>query len=172
MLEFDAKQKGFKTSGYAEAHPGYFLSEGYQLDFVPILQNLFDESFLDTHSNVLSKKFHTYDYYVFREMARLDIGFYTFSFLDQYSSKKITDIKTNEECLSEIQEIKKTFTIFKTSTISSDLESICKKHGINFTHRNSKDMSSNREGVSESSLPKDLVEKIKHKDRHIFNELF
>lgn len=155
-----------------DSHPSFFMSEGYLADFDTIINNIFNDDFLEKYSNVLSKKHHTYDYYVFREMKRLNIGYYTFAFLDQYSSKKITDIKSNEECLEEIVKIKSIFTIIKTSSIESDLAELTKRFNIKFTPPNSKPMSSNRKPIEEYNIEGKLLETIKKKDEHIFNQLF
>ena len=154
-------------------HPNYWISYGYsERNLVNILNNLFCEKFLIEHKKKLSKNHHTYDNYVFFNMLRLDIGFYTFSFLEQYSRKRINDIKTSEECKNEIIHIRNNFIVLNTKSIKKDLKELCIKYSVSFNDNIEKKMCSNRKKVSEYDIPDELVEKIKYKERfmiEIFN---
>tara|TARA_B000000565_G_C23741051_1_gene360985 strand:+ start:155 stop:928 length:774 start_codon:yes stop_codon:yes gene_type:complete len=158
-------------------HPNYWMSRGFtERDLHVILSNLFCEEFLLEHEGKLSKKHHTYDNYVFSTMLRLDIGFYTFAFLCQYSRKKASEIQTSEECRTELIYIHDNFIILNQKFMTEELKALCVQYNVPFNDKEGKKMSSNRKRVSDYNFSNELIEKIKYKDRYmieIFNlELF
>lgn len=164
-------QKWEKNKDNLEGHPSYWISRGYtESKLNNILNNLFDRTFLGTYSNRKSKKFHTYDYKVFAEMERLDIGFYTFCFLDQYSRKKIDEIKI-EECRDEILWIKNNFKILETSKLSSQIDELCQEYRIPY-NKIKPQMKSNRKSIKEYQISPDIIRKIKYSDRYIYEIFF
>jgi len=152
-------------------HVDFYISNGYTLKFEEILSNLFDDDFLKNHQNILSKKCHTYDYYVFKELIRLGIGFYTFSFLDQYASKKISDIKSNEECFDELMKIAKNSIILHTENIIHELKELCKKFNVPCKDLgNTRPKQSNK--PSSLKISRELLQAIFFRDAHMFNIFF
>ena len=114
-------------------HPLFLISKGFTLKSVnEILDHFFDEKFIEEASQIISRNHHTYDYKVFGQMKRLDIGYYTFAFLDQHASKKINEIQCREECFDIIQKIKNDFIVFNNKNISQELEAFCRENDIPF----------------------------------------
>lgn len=149
-------------------HPNYWMSNGFtERKLENILNNLFDENFIENNKNKFSKKHHTYDNYVFLILSRLDIGYYTFAFLDQYSRKKVSDIKTSEECKEELLYIKNNFTILNQKYLTKQLEELCKKFEVPFED-SKKVRVSNRKETKEYNFDEELLNKIKYKDRYMF----
>lgn len=153
-------------------HPNYWMSRGFtERKLENILENLFDEKFIEDHKDKLSKKHHTYDNYVFLIMSQLDIGYYTFAFLDQHSRKKVSDIKTTEECREELLYIRDNFISINSKNISTELKSLCKKYSVPFKENIGRVRKSNRKKADEYDISEELIEKIKYKDRFMF-EIF
>lgn len=153
-------------------HPNYWISCGFtKRNLNDILENMFCDTFLHNHKNKLSKKHHTYDNYVFSTMLRLDIGFYTFAFLEQFSRKKVSEIKTTEECRNEINYIYDNFITLHTNTISKELKDLCLKYSVPFHEKVEKQKVSNRKHISEYNISDELIAKIKYKDRYML-EIF
>jgi len=168
-LDYLKKQYNLKNNNIG--HPNFWMSKGYtERNLINILNNLFDQKFLENHKDKLSIKLHTYDYYIFNILLKLDIGFYTFSFLDQYSRKKVSEIKTPEECKEEIIYIKNNFIILNTKNITKELQELCKNNNVPFTF-SPKQKVSNRKNIEEYNINKKLIEKIRYRDRFIF-EIF
>ena len=99
---------------------------------------MLSDTFITEHKDKLSKNHHTYDTKVFLILSRLDIGYYTFAFLDQYSRKKVSDIKTNEECKEEVEYIKKNFITINNKYLTEELRDLCKTFDVKFYDINSK----------------------------------
>lgn len=153
-------------------HPGYWMSIGFtERKLENILGNLFDDQFIEDNKDKLSKTHHTYDNYVFLIMSKLDIGYYTFAFLDQHSRKKVSDIQTTEECREEILYIRDNFISINTKNISTELKSLCEHYSVPFKENTKKAMQSNRKKLEEYNISDELIEKIKYKDRYMF-EIF
>ena len=153
------------------AHPNYWMSKGFtERDLVKILNNLFCDEFINNHKNKLSKKHHTYDHFVFLTLSKLDIGFYTFAFLCQYSRKKVSDIKTSEECRDEILYIKNNFITLNNKYLTAQLKNLCTKYSVKFKD-SPKQMVSNRRNKNDYNIDEILLEKIRYKDRYMF-EIF
>ena len=161
-----------KNHNVVTGHINFYISNGFTLKIKEILENLFNDNFLKTHCHILSERHHTYDYYVFHEMLRLNIGYYTFAFLDQYGSKKITELKSNEDCLIEIKNIKKNFKILHTNKISSQLKELCEELDVHCNILNKRIMVSNKNLNNEFKLTDELKKYIYEKDKHIFDEFF
>ena len=71
-------------------HPLFLISKGFTLKSVnEILDHFFDEKFIEEASQIISRNHHTYDYKVFGQMKRLDIGYYTFAFWTNTRVKKL-----------------------------------------------------------------------------------
>lgn len=100
-------------------------------------------------------------------MNKLDIGYYTFSFLDQYSRKKVSDIKNFTECKEEINYIKNNFIIINNNNLTNSLKKLCKQYNVNFIN-SARKMKSNRKKIKEYNFDKNIIDKIKYKDRLIF----
>ena len=153
-------------------HPNYWMSRGFtERNLVNILNNLFSDEFINEHKDKLSEKICTYDNYIFLIMSKLDIGFYTFSFLAQYSRKKVSDIQTPSECINELEYIYNNFFILNQNNISEELKNLCIKLNVPFTDNVSKQMTSNRKKICEYNIDDELISKIRHKERFII-EIF
>tara|TARA_A200000113_G_scaffold224966_1_gene244324 strand:+ start:2206 stop:2976 length:771 start_codon:yes stop_codon:yes gene_type:complete len=151
-------------------HPGYWVSRGYtNRNFSDILNNFFDDEFIRNHRDKLSSRHHTYDNYVFRIMKELEIGYYTFGFLDQFSRKKIKDIK-KDECEEEINYIINHFIILNTRTISKELKTLCEDFDVEYIE-SKKLKQSNRKDISCYDINQNLIDKIHYKDRYIYKIL-
>jgi hypothetical protein len=152
-------------------HPNYWMSKGFtERDLVKILNNLFCDEFINNHKKKLSKKHHTYDNYVFLTMSKLDIGYYTFAFLCQYSKKRVSDIKTSKECRDEIIYIYNNFITLNTKHLTQQLKKLCTEYSVKFKD-SSKQRVSNRKNISDYNMSNELIKKIRYKDRHMF-EIF
>ena len=152
-------------------HPSYWISNGFtERNLINILNNLFNDEFIHTHQNKLSKKHHTYDHYIFSIMMKLDIGFYTFSFLSQFSRKNVNDIQTSEECRDEIKYIYENFIILKTESITKDLKDLCKLYSVPFKNTSNQMVSTIKN--KNYNISDDIIEKIKYKDRYMFEFFF
>jgi len=163
-----------------EGHINRYISEKHSLSgdlgLVKILGNMFDNKFLLQHANVLSRQHHTYDYHVFKELTRLKIGYYTFGFLDQFGSKKITDLKSNDEVCEELEWIKNNYHILHQKNISEELKALCVQHGVPFNGPKSvkkveaseKPQKSNRKPVDCYEIPAALKMEIYEKDKFMY----
>lgn len=150
-------------------HPNYWMSRGFTIrNLEDILKNLMCEDFLQEHKEKISIKHHTYDNHVFLTMLRLDIGYYTFAFLCQYSRKKVSDIKTTEECRDEIQYIHDNFIKLNQKNITNELKELCEKNNVPFKNAEKKKVS-NRKKAKDYNLSKELLDKIKYKDRYMID---
>ena len=117
----------FKTNNIKIAHPNYIVSNGFtERNISTIINNFLDNEFLIKNLDKLSEKHHTYDYYVFEIMNKLDIGYYTFAFLDTLSSKKLTEFNTSDEVKEELIHIKNTFKLLHQSNLTYELQELCK----------------------------------------------
>jgi hypothetical protein len=153
-------------------HPAYWFSKGFtERNLINILNNLFDEKFINNNIDKLSKNHHTYDNYVFKILDKLDIGYYTFAFLDQYSRKKVSEIKDSNECKEEINYIKNNFLILNNKNLTKELKNLCKKYNVLFTKKSRKMVSNRKRNINEYNIDDILINKIKYKDRYMF-ELF
>jgi len=151
-------------------HPSYWISNGFtERNLSNILNNLFCEEFILKHKEKLSKNHHTYDNYVFLTMLRLDIGFYTFAFLEQYSRKKVSEIKTTMDCYNEIIYIHDNFIKLNQKTITKELKELCSKYSVKINDKIHKQMTSNRKPINDYNISNELIEKIKYKDRFMIN---
>lgn len=149
-------------------HPCFFMSKAFTLTSVEeILERLFDEEFIESVLHIVSKNHCTYDYAVFREMKRLNIGYYTFAFLDQHSEKKVNEIESNEECFQEVKNIKKTFNIFSTKNIKKELQSFCEIKKIPFKAPKNREMKSNRKSIESYNFSSEIIKKIQNKDKYL-----
>jgi hypothetical protein len=149
-------------------HVNYWISLGYtERNLTTILNNIMNSDFLQLHKTKLIKHHHTYDYYVFDLLLKLDIGYYTFAFLDQFSRKKMTEFTTAEECLAEIEYIKNNFIILNQSNITHELKQLCMEFNVPFKD-SSKMMVSNRKSSEFYNLNHDLINMIHYKDRFMF----
>jgi hypothetical protein len=152
-------------------HPNYWMSNGFtERNIINILTNLFSDEFIKNNINKLSINHHTYNNYVFSILSKLDIGYYTFAFLDQYSRKKVSEIKTTEECKEEIIYIKNNFIILNNKYLTEQLKELCDKFNVPFKNSNKK-MVSNRNSIEDYNINIDLINKIKYKERYIL-EIF
>lgn len=156
------------------AHVNFVISEGYTIrDIHTLLSRFFDDSFIRKHTHVLSKAHHTYDYCVFAEMDRLDIGYYTFAFLDQCSRKKITDLRDGEDVLTELTHIRDHFEVLHTACLEAELKALCQKYGVPFKN-SPRAMQSARKAVDEYDFDASLCALMAHKERYmlaVFSEL-
>ena len=104
-------------------------------------------------------------------MSRLDIGYYTFAFLDQNSRKKISDIKDTNECIEELKYIKNNFYILNCKNLTNQLEQLCQIFEIPFKKVKKRVMASKRKSIDEYGFSKELINKIHYKDRFMY-EIF
>lgn len=144
-------------------------------NLVKILENLVSDEFIEEHQNKISRQHHTYDYKVFNIMKKLDIGYYTFAFLDHNCRKMVDEIKSPEECREELIHIKNTFTVINNSNISQDIPILCSKMKIPYRTNIAKQMVSNHGSVESYGFDEELLNKIRHKDRfmyEIFGDLY
>jgi len=150
-------------------HLNFWISKGYtERNLEIILNNLLSSEFQKSHSDKLCKNHHTYDYYVFDILKKLDIGYYTFAFLDQYSSKKITEFNTQQDCSKEIENIKNNFRILNQENISSELEKLCNDYDVPFKY-NERMMTSNRKSNEKYTFDSEIIYLIFKKDRLMFD---
>lgn len=149
-------------------HPNYWISRGFtERNLNKIMENMLSDEFIMEHQKKLSKKHHTYDNYVFSIMQRLDIGYYTFAFLDQFSRKKVSEIETQEECKNEIFYIRDNFIVLNQKNISSELKNLCAKYQVTFNDTKMRIMSSNRKPTEHYNISEALIGKMKYKERFI-----
>jgi len=166
------KKEYAEKKGNVIGHPSYWMSNGFtERNLNNILKNLFCEEFILEHKEKLSERHHTYDNYVFLIMLRLDIGFYTFAFLEQYSRKKISEIKTTEECRNEIKYIHEHFITLNQMSITKELKDLCTKYNVQFNDKTERKMVSDRKPINDYNISNELLEKIKYKDRYMI-EIF
>lgn len=159
----------FKSNNIKVAHPNYIVSNGFtERNISTIINNFLDNEFLIKNSDKLSEKHHTYDYYVFEIMNKLDIGYYTFAFLDTLSSKKLTEFNNSEEVKEELIHIKDSFKLLHQSNLTYELQELCKLLNIPFKDA-PKQKVSNRKSIEEYNFEESLIEKIKYKDRYMFD---
>ena len=152
-------------------HPSYWISNGYtERNLINILNNLLSDEFIHNNKNKLSIKHHTYDHYVFSIMEKLDIGFYTFSFLSQNSRKNVNDIQNTQECREEIKYIYENFIVINTENITKELKQLCDLYSVPFSDAERTIVSSITK--PNYNITNDLLEKIKYKDRYIFEFFF
>ena len=165
MLNVKYKIEKYKSTSQ---HLKYWISEGYtQRDICSIINNLLCNDFQEAHSDYLIANHHTYDYYIFNLLNKLNIGYYTLAFLDQYSSKKISEFDTEDDCNDEIIKIKNTFTILNQSTITNELQALCHTHNVPFKSEERK-MESTRISLEEFNKNSNLIDLIQQKDRLMF----
>jgi hypothetical protein len=150
-------------------HLNFWISNGFtERNLDVILNNILSSEFQKTHSDKLCINHHTYDYFIFDILNKLNIGYYTFAFLDQYSSKKITEFNTEEDCNAEIINIKKSFRILNQHNISFELENLCNELDVPFKN-NDRKMASNRKSPEKYNFGYELIHLIYTKDRLMFN---
>ena len=152
-------------------HPSYWISNGYtERNLINILNNLLSDEFIHKNKDKLSLKHHTYDHYVFSIMEKLDIGFYTFSFLSQFSRKNVNDIQTSEECREEIEYIYNNFIVLNTENITKELNDLCDLYSVPFKNTSNQMVSTIKN--KNYNISDDIIEKIKYKDRYMFEFFF
>ena len=152
-------------------HPNYWISNGFtERKLENILENLFSDNFLESHKDKLSTRHHTYPNHVFLIMQKLDIGYYTFAFLDQFSRKKVSEIETTEECKDEIVWIKNNFITLRANFMTSDLKELCEKLDVPLKEKKGWSKS-NRKKVTSYDISDELIDKIRYKDRYML-EIF
>ena len=170
-IDYDKKIKNNDVIG----HPNYWMSNGFtERNIINILNNLFSDEFIQNNINKLSKNHHTNDNYVFLILSKLDIGYYTFAFLDQYSRKKVSEIKTTEECKEEIIYIKNNFITLNNKYLTKQLKELCEKFNVSFINTD-KIKCSDRKPIEFYNISNDLINKIKYKERYmleIFKDIY
>lgn len=83
----------FKNNNFAhEKHIFPFISDNVSLSFEETIHNLLSDSF--QRANLGEEFIHIYQnrYMKFREMQKLNIGYHTWSILDEIAEKEVTDI--------------------------------------------------------------------------------
>ena len=101
-------------------------------------------------------------------MLRLNIGYYTFAFLDQYGNKKINEIKDEKDLKNVLDFVKNNFIIISQKNLNKEIKQLCEKFNVLFNENIEKQMVSNSDKLI---INNDIIEKIKYKDRYLY-ELF
>jgi len=149
------------------SHPKQIISAGFSCKNVPeIIENMVNDEFIAKHAKVLSPNHHTYDYRVFHEMSRLDIGYYTFAFLDQYARRKITDLHNSTDILNELTFIRSHYEVINTRNLTRDLPLLCEKYGLPF-RSHPKMKVTTRSAPDAYKFDRPLLERIAYKERHM-----
>jgi hypothetical protein len=153
-------------------HIGYWISRGYtERNLIKILENWVGEDFINEHENKICLKHHTYDYRVFHIMKKLDIGYYTFSFLDHNCRKKINEINTPEECREELMYIRDNFFTINNSDLTEQIPILCERLNVACKLNIEKQMVSDHGTVESYDFSDELIAQIRHRDRFMF-EIF
>lgn len=173
----DLKEKWEKRNkDYKIGHPNYWISNGFtERKLENILKNIVNDDFINENKDKFSRRHHTYSNYVFEIMSRLDIGFYTYGVLDQCSRKKVSEIKTSEECKEELEFIRDNFIILNQTYLTEELKELCKKEGVAVKGLDRRYMSSNRKKNDKDFIDEELKKKIYYKERYmleVFEEYY
>ena len=153
-------------------HPRYWISKGFtERNLENIIKNLVDDEFINENKDKFSEKHHTYSNYVFEIMSRLGIGFYTYGVLDQYSRKKVSDIKTGEECKEELEYIRDNFVVLNQKYLTNQLRKLCEEEGVQLSKSTKKIMVSKRAKNDKNLIDEELKKKVYDKE-HYMLEVF
>lgn len=149
-------------------HPAYWMSNGFtERNLENIIKNLVDDKFINENKDKFSKRHHTYSNYVFEIMSRLGIGYYTYAVLDQYSRKKVSDIKTGEECKGELEYIRDNFVVLNQKYLTNQLRKLCEEEGVQFRNVKIRYMASNRADNDKDLLDEEIKKKVHEKERYM-----
>tara|TARA_A100001035_G_C27785614_1_gene504181 strand:- start:156 stop:989 length:834 start_codon:yes stop_codon:yes gene_type:complete len=149
-------------------HPAYWMSNGFtERKLENIIKNIVNDEFINENKDKFSRRHHTHSNYVFEIMSRLGIGYYTYGVLDQCSRKKVSEIKTGEECKEELEYIRDNFVILNQKYLTNQLRKLCEEEGVKCKNVKARYMASKRGENDEELLDEETKKKIYEKERYM-----
>jgi hypothetical protein len=147
-------------------HIANFLNADAKDDLNKALSLLFQNEFLTKYEEYYQHSLKDRSYKIFKIMKRHDIGFFTFSFLEQYCNFDLSQSLNIEEV---VEDTFNNFEFIDINNYQNDLIKLQKKYNFKPLLENSNISNTKKsDPKTKPSLPIELEIKIKHLDRFIY----
>ena len=147
-------------------HIAQFLNNDARGNLQIALNLLFQNEFLTKYEKYYQHSLKDRNYKIFKFMKRHDIGFFTFSFLEQYSNFDLTKSFNIEEAVIDTFD---NFEVININNYRNDLINLQKKYKFKPLLDNSNILNTKKsDPKTKPLLSKELETKIRYLDRYIY----